>query len=24
LSDEDRDYIHHARFAIEENMEWKL
>lgn len=22
LSDEDRDYIYHARFAIKENMKW--
>ena len=24
LSEEDRDYIHGARYAIEEKMEWKL
>ena len=24
LSDEDRDYIHGARYAIEEKMEWNL
>lgn len=24
LSEEDRDYIHGARYAIEENMEWKV
>lgn len=24
LSEEDRDYIHGARFAIEEKMEWKV
>ena len=24
LSDEDRDYIHGSRHAIEEKMEWKL
>ena len=24
LSDEDRDYIHGARYAIEEKMEWKI
>lgn len=24
LQDEDRDYIHGARYAIEEKMEWKV
>lgn len=24
LSEEDRDYIHGARYALEEKMEWKL
>ena len=24
LSEEDRDYIHGARFAIEEEIEWKV
>jgi len=24
LNDEDKDYIHGARYAIEEKMEWKL
>jgi hypothetical protein len=24
LSEEDRDYIHGARYAIEEKMEWKV
>ena len=24
LSDEDRDYIHGSRYAIEEKMEWKI
>ena len=24
LTDEDKDYIHGARFAIEEKMEWKI
>ena len=24
LSDEDRDYIHGARYAIEEKMEWNV
>jgi len=24
LSDEDRDYIHGSRYAIEEKMEWKV
>lgn len=24
LNDEDRDYIHGARYAIEEKMEWKV
>ena len=24
LSDEDKDYIHGVRYAIEEKMEWKL
>ena len=24
LSEEDRDYIHYARHAIEEQMEWKV
>jgi len=24
MSDEDKDYIHGCRYAIEENMEWKI